>query len=114
MVVSHGTEPDPIFNYGNRVALDLWQLDWHTFTQTPSRHTVKPDEEPDRERLLIQARANGFIDNYEGIRIASTGQRFQIKNVILWNVLDEQGDRCGQAATFDQWQFINSGDSALD
>jgi hypothetical protein len=33
VVVSHGTEADPIFNYGNRKALELWQLDWEAFTK---------------------------------------------------------------------------------
>lgn len=106
VVVSHGTQADPIFNYGNRVALELWHLDWPTFTQTPSRQTVQPDEEPDREQLLARARLHGFIDDYQGIRIAQNGQRFWIRNVVLWNVLDENNHRCGQAATFDRWEFL--------
>ena len=32
-VVSHGTEADPIFNYGNRKALEQWELTWEEFTQ---------------------------------------------------------------------------------
>lgn len=105
-MVSHGTEVDPIFNYGNRVALELWEMDWQIFTQTPSRYTVKPMEQSEREHLLQQAREKGFIDNYQGIRISSTGRRFKIQNVVLWDVLDEAGDRVGQAATFDHWEFI--------
>ncbi|MCA9065677.1 MAG: MEKHLA domain-containing protein, partial [Planctomycetaceae bacterium] len=27
VVVSHGTEADPILNYGNQAALDLWQFE---------------------------------------------------------------------------------------
>ncbi|MBM0743351.1 MEKHLA domain-containing protein [Phormidium sp. CLA17] len=106
VVVSHGTEADPIFNYGNRQALRLWQMEWDQFTQTPSRLTAEPMEWADRDRLLQQANANGFINNYQGVRICSTGQRFSIHNVILWNVIDEKGDCCGQAATFDQWNFL--------
>jgi len=106
VVVSHGTEADPIFNYGNQTALNLWELDWQTFTQTPSRLTAEPIERADRELLLQQAKQQGFISNYQGVRISRTGQRFRISNVILWDVLDEQGDRCGQAATFDQWEML--------
>jgi MEKHLA domain len=106
VLVSHGTEADPIFNYGNRQALELWELDWQTFTRLPSRRSVAPTEHEDRERLLQEAKAKGYISNYRGIRISSTGRQFWIENVILWDVLDEQQQPCGQAATFDRWRFI--------
>ena len=106
VVVSHGTQTDPIFNYGNQTALDLWELDWPTFTQTPSRSTAEPEEHRDREQLLQNAKTHGYISDYQGIRISCTGRRFRIANVILWEVLDETNHRCGQAATFDQWEFL--------
>lgn len=106
VVVSHGMEADPILNYGNRQALQLWRMEWEQFTQTPSRLTAEPMERAERDRLLQQAKANGFINNYQGVRICSTGQRFAIHNVILWTVLDERGIGCGQAATFDHWTFL--------
>mgnify|MGYP002784577278 CR=1 FL=1 len=104
VVVSHGTEDDPVLNYGNQTALDLWEMDWQHFTQTPSRFTAEPMERSERSRLLQEAREKGYISNYEGVRISSTGKRFQIRNVILWDVLDEKQVRCGQAATFDTWK----------
>ncbi|MDX2239318.1 MAG: MEKHLA domain-containing protein [Leptolyngbyaceae cyanobacterium bins.302] len=106
VVVSHGIEADPIFNYGNQVALDLWELGWHQFIQTPSRRTAEPTEQADRNVLLQQAKEQGLICNYQGVRISSTGKRFRIQNVLLWDVLDETGNRCGQAATFDRWEML--------
>jgi hypothetical protein len=106
VVVSHGTQLDPIFNYGNQAALKLWELDWPQFIQLPSRCSAEPMEQADRDRLLQQAKAEGFINNYEGVRISSTGKRFRIQHVILWDVLDEAGNRCGQAATFDRWEML--------
>lgn len=106
VVVSHATQSDPIFNYGNQTALRLWELDWGTFIQTPSRKTAEPEAQQARAQLLARARANGFIDDYQGIRISSTGRRFWIRDVILWDVLDEQDCHCGQAATFNYWEFI--------
>jgi hypothetical protein len=41
VLVSHGMELDPIFNYGNQRALELWELDWEQFTQMPSRKTAE-------------------------------------------------------------------------
>ena len=28
IIVSHGTEPDPILNYANAAALALWEMSW--------------------------------------------------------------------------------------
>lgn len=107
VVVSHGTQSDPIFNYGNRKALELWELSWDDFTRMPSRKTVADVEQRDREQLLREAATRGFVTHYSGVRTSSTGRRFAIENVILWNVLDEQERYCGQAAMFAGWQFLD-------
>ncbi len=107
VVVSHGTEADPIFNYGNAQALALWKFDWKTFTQLPSRRSAEPTEQKERDFLLSEAKTRGYIDNYRGTRISSTGQRFSIEDVILWDVLDENHQCCGQAATFSHWSLIH-------
>lgn len=104
VLVSHGTEPDPIFNYGNRKALELWEFSWEDFTQMPSRKSAEPVTQKERDRLLAEAATKGF-SYFSGIRITSTGQRFQIEDGILWNVLDEQR-RCGQAAVYSKCKFI--------
>jgi hypothetical protein len=106
VVVSHGLEADPILNYGNQVALNLWQMEWQQFTTTPSRYTAEPVERTERDRLLTQTRDHGFIKNYQGIRIDSKGQRFYIHDAIVWNVIDAQGQNWGQAATFRNWKFV--------
>jgi hypothetical protein len=106
VVVSHGTQSDPVLNYGNREALELWEMDWQQFTQTPSRQTAELIEQQERARLLEQARTKGYIDDYQGIRISSSGRRFWIQDVVIWDVLDEQQVCCGQAATFSRWKFI--------
>ncbi|MEC9115836.1 MAG: MEKHLA domain-containing protein, partial [Planctomycetota bacterium] len=48
----------------------------------------------------------GFVDDYQGIRIATTGERFLIERAIVWNVLNDQGQQVGQAAAFDHWQRL--------
>lgn len=106
VVASHGTEEDPILNYGNRTALELWELSWGQLTQTPSRLTAEPVNQAERERMLAQAAARGFIDDYRGVRISSTGRRFLVEDVFVWNVVDEAGQKLGQAATFARWKFL--------
>lgn len=109
VVVSHGTEADPVLNYGNRQALELWEMPWETLTHTPSRQTAEPIARAERDRLLQQAREQGYISNYQGVRISSTGKRFWIQDVIIWDVLDETNQQIGQAATFDRWEFLTLG-----
>jgi hypothetical protein len=109
VVLSHGTEADPVLNYGNQTALNLWEMAWTDFTQMPSRLTAEPDLRAVRSQLLATAAQQGYLTGYEGIRISKTGQRFLIENATIWRVLDDDGNICGQAATFAQWKPIAFG-----
>jgi len=97
-LLSHGLEDDPIFNFGNQTALTLFEYNWDDFTQLPSRLSAKPVDQNERQRLLDAVSQHGFIDNYAGIRIASSGREFLIENALVWNVIDKDGRYCGQAA----------------
>ena len=106
VVVSHGTQADPILNYGNRAALALWEMSWDEFTRTPSRLTTEAPNRQERARLLEGVSSKGFIDNYSGIRISKNGRRFEIFRAIIWNLITDKGEPCGQAATFSEWKFL--------
>jgi hypothetical protein len=108
VLVSHGPQADPIFNYGNQVALALWEFDWASFTQLPSRRSAEPVTQAERHQLLATAQSQGYISNYQGIRISRSGRRFQIEDALVWTVLDEQQQPCGQAATFPKWRFLEA------
>ncbi|MDJ0680656.1 MAG: MEKHLA domain-containing protein [Xenococcaceae cyanobacterium MO_167.B52] len=103
VIVSHGIESDPILNYGNQTALTLWEMNWSDFIQTPSRLTTEPINREARQAMLQQAKTQGYIDNYSGVRISKTGKRFFIETAIIWNLLDPKDNKCGQAATFSHW-----------
>lgn len=106
VLVSHGIEADPIFNFANKKAQELWEMDWNEFTSTPSRLSAEPMEQLARQQFLQDTQKKGFSANYSGIRISKTGQRFQILNTVLWNLKDSNGDYKGQAAVFSEWKFI--------
>ena len=106
VVVSHGTQNDPILNYGNRTALTLWEMDWGQLTATPSRLTAEQVNQAERAEMLRRAESHGYIDDYRGIRISKTGKRFLVENAIVWNVVDAQGAKHGQAATFSTWSYV--------
>ncbi|MDF0650847.1 MAG: MEKHLA domain-containing protein [Nitrospira sp.] len=107
VVVSHGVEPDPILNYGNQTALDLWEMSWEQFSKTPSRLTAEPDDRTERARMLERAKLYGYFDGYRGVRISSTGRRFLVEQALIWNVIDSAGSLVGQAATFSQWSNLS-------
>jgi hypothetical protein len=108
VVLSHGIEADPILNYGNALALQLWEMTAAQFCATPSRMTAEPTLRDDRQHALDTVARQGFITDYSGIRINTSGRRFLIENVVLWNVLDDEGNPIGQAASFDRWSFLHS------
>ena len=105
-VVSHGLQDDPILNYGNRTALILWEMDWDQLTQTPSRLTAEPVNREERARMLERAKTHGYISDYRGIRISSSGKRFLVDHATVWNTRQPDGTPLGQAATFDSWTFL--------
>lgn len=106
VVVSHGSQADPILTYGNRTALMLWEMDPETFLATPSRMTAEPLHRDERARLLARTTRDGYVDDYRGIRISRSGRRFRIDDAIVWNLLDAAGSHVGQAATFSEWMYV--------
>lgn len=105
-LVSHGTEADPIFNFGNQTALNLFEMSWEAFTQLPSRKSAEPFNRQERDNLMARVTKDGFIDDYSGVRISATGTRFMIERATVWNIIDEQEEYHGQAAMFDQWEYL--------
>ncbi|SDD63511.1 MEKHLA domain-containing protein [Paenibacillus sp. UNCCL117] len=106
-ILSHGMEADPVLNFGSKQALDLWEMDWETFTRTPSRLTAEKVERDTREAFMRAVREQGFVSDYSGVRISASGRRFVIEQATVWNVLDETGVRCGQAAAFERYRRLD-------
>ena len=104
VVLAHGTEPDPLFNYANLAAQSLFERSWEELVGLPSRLSAEAPAREERERLLARVTAHGFIDDYSGIRIAKSGRRFRILRATVWNVADGAGRRIGQAAAFSDWE----------
>ena len=106
IVASHGLQDDPILNYGNQAALDLWEMGWEQFTQTPSRLTAEPMNREERASMLEQAKTHGYISDYRGIRISRSGKHFLVEHATVWNIQDPDGTMLGQAATFSSWTYL--------
>lgn len=106
IIVAHGTEADPVFHFGSARALLLWELPLEKFLGMPSRLTAEPMHRDERERLLQRTLQFGFVDDYQGVRISSTGRRFWIERATIWN-LTVENVRYGQAACFDTYKRLD-------
>lgn len=107
-VLSHGTEADPILNYANKIALELWEMPLAQLLATPSRLTAEPLAREARDKLMAEVTRTGFVTGYSGVRISATGRRFRIENVTIWNLTQPDGTFAGQAATFDTWSNVQT------
>lgn len=106
VVVSHGVGPDPIFNYGNQAALNLFEMSWSEFTRLPSRQSAEPPNQAERAELLAEVTRQGYIRHYSGVRIAKSGRRFRIQDVTVWNLVDSRKADYGQAAVYSTWEYL--------
>jgi hypothetical protein len=105
-VLAHGTQADPIFFYGNRLTLELFEVTAELFVRMPSRLSAEPVDRAERAALLDRVTRDGFIDDYAGVRVSATGRRFRIERATVWNLIDQAGVLQGQAAAFSQWTAI--------
>lgn len=106
VLLAHNGSDDPIFNYANQTAMNLFEMPWEEFTNMPSKYSAESDERDKREKFLTDVKEKGYSKDYSGIRISKSGRRFEIKNVILWNVYDSENNRVGQAAMFDKYDYL--------
>lgn len=106
-LLSHGPGSDPVFNYGNRLALRLFEMEWDEFLNMPSRLTTDPADRAERQRLLDRVSARGYVNDYSGIRVSKSGRRFRIRNATVWNVVDTRGAYHGQAAMIREWEYLD-------
>ena len=106
-VLAHGTGPDPTFIYANRAAQRLFGYDWDEFVETRSRLSAPPMDRAEREVLLGAVTQRGFVEDYSGVRISSSGRLFRIERAVVWQLWDDDGVLRGQGAAFDSWSDVH-------
>jgi MEKHLA domain len=105
-VLAHGTEQDPKFIYANKAAQVCFEYSWDEFVTLPSRLSAEAPDRAQRQVLLDEVTRHGFLSGYRGVRVAKSGRRFIIEDGIVWELIDRQGMRHGQAATFRSWRNV--------
>ena len=97
-LLTHDT--NAILTYGNRFALDLWEMDWQTLVRTPSRLTAPEEDRPARAVIMAAVERDGFTRSYTGRRVSRTGKFFLIENATVFTLIDEKGAGFGTGAFF--------------
>ena len=85
------------FNYLNKAALSIFKVTLDQVIGKPTTMTAPESEQKERNALLNQVDSYGFIENYKGVRVASDGKLFQIKDATIWNIVDKESIKIGQA-----------------
>lgn len=105
VIVSHGLEEEPIFNYGNVRALFLFACGLDEFLRLPSKSTVREEDLVARQALHRAVEANGCAD-YSGVRLAQNGKAWLIESGRVWQLVDNLGRIHGHGACFTDWQSL--------
>ena len=64
----------------------------------PSRYSASPRDRDARQHLMEAVGRQGHASGYEGWRVDKAGRAFQIHAGVVWNLIDAEGARLGQAA----------------
>lgn len=107
IVLAHDGAADPVFFYANLAAQQLFEMSWASIVRLPSRYSAEPLARAERDALLERVARQGFIDDYAGVRVASSGRRFRVIAATVWNLVAKTEGVVGQAAAFANWQALD-------
>jgi len=99
-LLAHDASDDPRFTFANLAAQRCFEYEWGELVGMPSRLSAEAPNRAEREALLATVASQGYASGYRGLRIAKSGQRFWIEDVTVWNLVDTQGRKHGQAACY--------------
>ncbi|MDN3029666.1 MEKHLA domain-containing protein [Streptomyces sp. S.PB5] len=102
-LLAHDLSADPEFAYANHIAQHCFGYTWEEFIGLPSRLSAAPDGQSDRNAFVEAVNLRGFADGYRGCRVRKDGSHFWIEHVTMWDLIDTDGTRHGQAAVFRAW-----------
>jgi hypothetical protein len=112
-VLSHDIEDDPVYCYFNAGAFSAFEYPPEEIYKLPSRYSA-PDGpvRSNRQALMETVVTEGVWTFPTAIRVTKSGRQFQLQDVVLWNVYDNDGVRVGQTALFDRERVLPVDQSA--
>jgi hypothetical protein len=106
-IASHDNSNEPLFNYANQAALNLFKMTSFEMIGLPSKASVLLTNQEDRSLLLKHVTEQGFIQHYQGQRVASDQSLFNIQDATVWNLIDGFKKYHGQAVIIFKSSLIN-------
>lgn len=103
-ILSHGTQTDPIYNYGNKASLILFDQTVDNLCKTASRYSTVESLMEDREQLIQQINDSGYGTISNAVRRTLGEEKlFVIETIWIWHVYHpDDGRRIGLAALYDR------------
>lgn len=105
-VIAQATEADPIFFYGNRTAIALFETDAAGLIGIASRRSAKPANRAERASLFERVPGKASLTITRGTMSRAKGREFRIEQATGWTLADEDNVIKGQAARFDSWLWL--------
>ena len=102
----HDTQSDPIFCYGNLLALEIFEYNWEELIKLPSRLSAEVKQQEDRLKMMKEIKKTGYAKGYSGTRITKTGKRIKIGDTTIWNLLGPNSQFSGQAALIKTFEYL--------
>lgn len=85
VLISHGTQKDPIYNFGNTACLEAFVRTWQELCRIPSRESVVTRSQDDalRIELMNNVTNNGFVEGATGIRVTGDGRLIRLVDAVV-------------------------------
>lgn len=87
VLISHGIEDDPIYNFVNIAGLQAFHRTWDEVRKTPSRESVVLQSKDEGLRIILMEKVtkNGFVEGASGIRVRGDGQFVRLVDAVVRN-----------------------------
>jgi len=105
-ILSHGTQVDPVYNYGNTAGLELFEQTLERLCETPSRFSTVPRLMGDRRESIKNIERAGYGTIQRAIRVSARGSLFCTADILVWTIKDDENRRIGLAALYDRSDVV--------
>ena len=102
-VLSHGNQTDPIYNYANSAGFLVFRWPEEKYYKLPSRYSAPAGAARQTREMTIEnavAQDVTYIDL--AVRVRYPNDTVTLRDAVLWNVYDDDGNRVGQTVLFDK------------
>ncbi len=85
VLVSHGIQEDPVYNFSNQAGLEAFVRSWDQFIKLPSRQSVvfQSFDEELRIKLMKRVTDDGYVEGASGIRVRGDDKFIRLVDAVV-------------------------------